>query len=208
METTETGQYGTPSSLPPAPAISTGSAPVKGKKRKRIAKPPRESLVEPESSDPDEEDWDMDNQLPPLPLLSPSWEPDPGDADFFRPSVVTRVPGLKAQMKQAVRQSYRAASADSVGASSGSAYEGKKPKKKGQKSKAKASANNKSSGAEVDSDGRPARKRTKTGCWTCRNRKLKCDENRPQCSQCARSRPPRECSYPEDNDSTPAGTYS
>lgn len=31
------------------------------------------------------------------------------------------------------------------------------------------------------------RKRTKTftGCWTCRSRKIKCDETRPRCSQCS-----------------------
>lgn len=36
--------------------------------------------------------------------------------------------------------------------------------------------------------------------WTCRARKLKCDEERPKCSQCARSRPPRECSYPDESE--------
>lgn len=28
-------------------------------------------------------------------------------------------------------------------------------------------------------------------------RKLKCDEARPRCAQCARSRPARACAYPE-----------
>ncbi|KAH8693532.1 hypothetical protein BGW36DRAFT_300923 [Talaromyces proteolyticus] len=28
--------------------------------------------------------------------------------------------------------------------------------------------------------------RSRTGCWTCRSRKVKCDENRPNCGQCAR----------------------
>lgn len=207
METTESGQNGTPIYLPPAPVAATDGAHVKGKKRKRVAKPPRESIVEPESSEQDDPDWDMDG--PPLPLLSPNYEPDPGDGDFHRPSVVTRVPGLKAQMKKAVRKSFNQAASD-VSASSGSDFEGKKPKKKGQKGKVAKKAENKSSGAEVDSDGRPARKhaRTKTGCWVCRNRKLKCDEARPQCTQCVRSRPPRDCTYPEDNDSTPAGAYS
>jgi hypothetical protein len=189
---------------------ATDGAPVKGKKRKRVAKPPRESIVEPESSEQDEADWDMDG--PPLPLLSPNYEPDPGDGDFHRPSVVTRVPGLKAQMKKAVRKSFNPTANSDVSASSGSDFEGKKSKKKGQKGKVakKAAVENKSSGAEVDSDGRPARKhaRTKTGCWVCRNRKLKCDEVRPQCTQCVRSRPPRDCTYPEDNDSTTAGAYS
>jgi Fungal Zn(2)-Cys(6) binuclear cluster domain len=28
--------------------------------------------------------------------------------------------------------------------------------------------------------------RSKTGCWTCRTRKVKCDEGRPICGQCTR----------------------
>ncbi|KAF5015100.1 hypothetical protein F66182_13682, partial [Fusarium sp. NRRL 66182] len=28
--------------------------------------------------------------------------------------------------------------------------------------------------------------RSRTGCWTCRSRKVKCDERRPSCGQCAR----------------------
>ncbi len=28
--------------------------------------------------------------------------------------------------------------------------------------------------------------RSRTGCWTCRKRKVKCDEGRPQCGQCSR----------------------
>ncbi|CAL5867716.1 uncharacterized protein PFLUO_LOCUS1935 [Penicillium psychrofluorescens] len=28
--------------------------------------------------------------------------------------------------------------------------------------------------------------RSRTGCWTCRSRKVKCDEGHPQCNQCAR----------------------
>ena len=34
------------------------------------------------------------------------------------------------------------------------------------------------------------RKRTKTftGCWTCRARKVKCDEARPHCRQCRQKR--------------------
>ncbi|KAL4881505.1 hypothetical protein BJY04DRAFT_189130 [Aspergillus karnatakaensis] len=28
--------------------------------------------------------------------------------------------------------------------------------------------------------------RSRTGCWTCRSRKIKCDEVHPQCNQCAR----------------------
>jgi len=201
METTETVPYEISGALP-FDAYGAGAVPPK-KKRKRTAKVHREAMVEAESSDIElDEDYDMADQVPPPPLVPIDFEPDPGDADFYRPSVVTLVPGLSVQMKQAVRQSYRAAS---EGSSSGSAYEGKKLKKKlgaklgGPKSK------HRSSGGESD---RPTRKRTKTGCWTCRSRKLKCDENRPQCSQCARSRPPRDCSFPEDpNESTPPGAY-
>ncbi|KAH6607453.1 hypothetical protein Trco_003766 [Trichoderma cornu-damae] len=36
-----------------------------------------------------------------------------------------------------------------------------------------------------------ARKRTKTGCLTCRRRRIKCDEGRPICHNCIKSR--REC---------------
>ena len=203
MDTTETVQYETPNSVPPVLFPTVGAFATKSKKRKRATKPARESLVEAESSEPElDDEWDVDHQAPPPPLVSPSWEPDPGDADFYRPSVVTRVPGLKAQMKQAVRQSFKASSPRDNSDSSGSAYEGKKTTKK------KGGARSKAKNSEVDSD-RPTRKRTKTGCWTCRSRKLKCDENRPQCSQCARSRPPRECSFPEDDaDSAADGTYS
>lgn len=28
--------------------------------------------------------------------------------------------------------------------------------------------------------------RSRTGCWTCRTRKVKCDEGRPLCGQCSR----------------------
>ncbi|KAL2375339.1 hypothetical protein RJ035_005683 [Blastomyces gilchristii] len=37
--------------------------------------------------------------------------------------------------------------------------------------------------------------RSRTGCLTCRTRKVKCDEQRPQCSQCRKSR--RECRQSE-----------
>ena len=56
------------------------------------------------------------------------------------------------------------------------------------------------SAAATGSSDSASRRRTKTGCWTCRTRKLKCDEARPRCAQCARSRPPRECSYPEESE--------
>lgn len=34
----------------------------------------------------------------------------------------------------------------------------------------------------------PSKKRTKTftGCWTCRERKIKCDETHPRCKECRR----------------------
>jgi hypothetical protein len=33
----------------------------------------------------------------------------------------------------------------------------------------------------------------------CRTRKLKCDEGRPVCGACARSREKRECEFPGDD---------
>ncbi|KAE9967385.1 hypothetical protein BLS_006416 [Venturia inaequalis] len=161
VETTEPLQNNMSMQMPSAPVATAEAAPVKPKKRKRASKLPRESIIEPESSEQEDPDWDMDG--PPLPLLSPNYEPDPGDGDFHRPSVVTRVPGLKAQMKKAVRKSFNPQANSDISASSGSDFEGKskKPKKKGQKGKAAkkaaaaAAAENKSSGAEIDSDGRP-----------------------------------------------------
>jgi hypothetical protein len=35
--------------------------------------------------------------------------------------------------------------------------------------------------------------RSRTGCWTCRTRKVKCDEGRPVCGQCTRLR--HNCDY-------------
>ncbi|KAI1180737.1 hypothetical protein F4777DRAFT_260283 [Nemania sp. FL0916] len=37
----------------------------------------------------------------------------------------------------------------------------------------------------------PARKRTKTGCLTCRKRRIKCDEAKPTCNNCLKSK--RQC---------------
>ncbi|KAI1322987.1 hypothetical protein F5Y16DRAFT_412894 [Xylariaceae sp. FL0255] len=37
----------------------------------------------------------------------------------------------------------------------------------------------------------PVRKRTKTGCLTCRKRRIKCDEGKPICNNCVRSK--RQC---------------
>ncbi|KFX91784.1 hypothetical protein V490_05725 [Pseudogymnoascus sp. VKM F-3557] len=38
-------------------------------------------------------------------------------------------------------------------------------------------------------------RRTRSGCFTCRNRRVKCDEGRPTCERCKKGS--RECSYPE-----------
>lgn len=206
METIESHQ----NNMPPVPVVAPAdAAPVKPKKRKRAAKLPRESIIEPESSEQEDPDWDMDG--PPLPLLSPNYEPDPGDGDFHRPSVVTRVPGLKAQMKKAVRKSSNPQANSDISASSGSDFEGKskKPKKKGQKGKvakkaaaaAAAAAENKSSGAEIDSDGRPPREFSLRRIFIA-VRKLKCDANRK------RSHSQRNCTYSEENDSTTARANS
>lgn len=40
--------------------------------------------------------------------------------------------------------------------------------------------------------------RTKTGCLTCRTRRKKCNEERPQCGNCLKSG--RVCSWPSEND--------
>ncbi|KZF22939.1 hypothetical protein L228DRAFT_283005 [Xylona heveae TC161] len=42
-----------------------------------------------------------------------------------------------------------------------------------------------------------AHKRTKTGCLTCRARKIKCDESRPNCTSCRKGN--RQCTYPSDS---------
>ena len=231
-----TPQAGTPITAPVSDAAA-GPAANKGKKRKRTSiKPPRESLVEAETSDLEalDDDWEVENQAPPPPLVDPHFEPDPGDADLWRPSVCTLVPGLKTLMKQpagkkggAGSKAAAAAAAAAAEMDDSSASEsdfegpgaGKKapPKKKAaaassaKATKPAAVAGNSSSSRETKTskdaasekegaDLRPSRKRTKTGCWTCRGRKLKCDEGRPACGQCARSRPPRECVFPDDED--------
>lgn len=38
-------------------------------------------------------------------------------------------------------------------------------------------------------------KRTRTGCKTCRRRKMKCDEVKPTCGNCSKSR--RDCTWPD-----------
>ncbi|KAF2402574.1 hypothetical protein EJ06DRAFT_547843 [Trichodelitschia bisporula] len=47
------------------------------------------------------------------------------------------------------------------------------------------------------------KKRTKTGCFTHRARKLKCDEAKPTYTLCERSREPGECACPDDAKRTP-----
>ncbi|CAK7234114.1 hypothetical protein SCUCBS95973_008825 [Sporothrix curviconia] len=44
---------------------------------------------------------------------------------------------------------------------------------------------------------RPNIHRSRTGCLTCRTRKVKCDEQRPVCRQCHRGT--RSCAWPRDN---------
>ncbi|KAK1594372.1 uncharacterized protein LY79DRAFT_668659 [Colletotrichum navitas] len=60
------------------------------------------------------------------------------------------------------------------------------------KSPTKSSDNNEGNGNE-DSNRKKAnaRKRTKTGCLTCRKRRIKCDEGRPICNNCIKSK--RHC---------------
>lgn len=41
---------------------------------------------------------------------------------------------------------------------------------------------------------RPKYTRSKTGCMTCRQKKIKCDENKPKCHRCAHGQ--RECTWP------------
>jgi Fungal Zn(2)-Cys(6) binuclear cluster domain len=40
-------------------------------------------------------------------------------------------------------------------------------------------------------DDKNVKKRTKTGCLTCRTRRIKCDEGKPECNNCLRSK--RQC---------------
>lgn len=45
-------------------------------------------------------------------------------------------------------------------------------------------------------------RRTRSGCFTCRNRRVKCDEARPICERCKKGK--RECNYPEPSKGTAA----
>ncbi|KAL8999112.1 MAG: hypothetical protein Q9169_002000 [Polycauliona sp. 2 TL-2023] len=46
-------------------------------------------------------------------------------------------------------------------------------------------------------------RRTRSGCYTCRQRRVKCDEARPQCARCQKGS--RPCAYPEPRSKTKAG---
>jgi hypothetical protein len=46
-------------------------------------------------------------------------------------------------------------------------------------------------------------KRTRSGCFTCRSRRIKCDENRPTCERCRKGS--RDCVYPTPSSSSKPG---
>ena len=214
--------YETPGSVPPAPGPAKEEKAPRAKRRKKSTlKAMREaedfgdesSMYGVDTPERRPAFYRRDNSASPPRDLD--WPMHPDDKDFARPSVVTRVPSLSAQLRDAVRQSYRTSSDDTGPYAHEPKKERKKPgpkprgkaKKEALAAVAAATAAASTVGTDdVDTD-KPARRRTKTGCWTCRTRKLKCNENRPKCSQCARSRPPRECSYPDESDA-PAGFQS
>ncbi|KGO62499.1 Protein of unknown function DUF3468 [Penicillium expansum] len=47
-------------------------------------------------------------------------------------------------------------------------------------------------------------KRTRSGCFTCRSRRIKCDENRPLCERCRKGS--RDCVYPSPTSSSSASS--
>ncbi|EHA55479.1 hypothetical protein MGG_12339 [Pyricularia oryzae 70-15] len=47
-------------------------------------------------------------------------------------------------------------------------------------------------------------RRTRSGCYTCRSRRVKCDETHPICDRCRKGK--RECSYPTDSTTTQSST--
>lgn len=49
-------------------------------------------------------------------------------------------------------------------------------------------------------------RRTRSGCYTCRNRRVKCDEARPVCERCRKGK--RECVYPPDSTTAQSSTNS
>ncbi|KLO86236.1 uncharacterized protein FFNC_04587 [Fusarium fujikuroi] len=56
-----------------------------------------------------------------------------------------------------------------------------------QRQKAPASSNPQDVREETNRNMRKIRKKTKTGCLTCRKRRIKCDEGRPTCNNCIKS---------------------
>ncbi|KAK8214390.1 hypothetical protein IWZ01DRAFT_540261 [Phyllosticta capitalensis] len=52
------------------------------------------------------------------------------------------------------------------------------------------------------------RSRSRTGCLTCREKRIKCDEKQPTCANCLKSRDTRICQWPsqESNNGKPKGT--
>lgn len=53
---------------------------------------------------------------------------------------------------------------------------------------------------------RPKYTRSKTGCLTCRTKKIKCDETKPICTKCVHGQ--RECTWPKDVQVNPSATSS
>ena len=49
-------------------------------------------------------------------------------------------------------------------------------------------------------------KRTRSGCFTCRSRRIKCDETRPLCERCRKGS--RDCVYPSPTASSSASKAS
>ncbi|KAF8426897.1 hypothetical protein EV426DRAFT_590711 [Tirmania nivea] len=51
---------------------------------------------------------------------------------------------------------------------------------------------NRSRNAERECDREPSR-RSRNGCITCKQRRIKCDETKPSCEKCTKGRKPRQC---------------
>ncbi|KAF2400598.1 hypothetical protein EJ06DRAFT_556146 [Trichodelitschia bisporula] len=187
------------------PAIYTARA-VENDKKELKRKRPAKGLGSSDDTPPPIRDDDDDDDLGDafcLALVSPTWQPDPGDGDFYRQSVVTRKPLLARPTKKTMSRSGISSTprSDSDGESaSGSAYDTKKDRNR-TALKARSLATPVLTTAKATQHSH--RKRTKTGCFTCRARKLKCDEVKPTCTLCARSREPRDCAYPDDAEGTP-----
>ncbi|KAL5629927.1 hypothetical protein BROUX41_001533 [Berkeleyomyces rouxiae] len=47
-------------------------------------------------------------------------------------------------------------------------------------------------------------RRTRSGCFTCRSRRVKCDEGRPKCERCRKGN--RDCKYPDPDSKPPKGS--